>query len=227
VNGVIDWFRDSEHWHGDAGVPVLLGQHLLLTLTSVLIAVAIGLPLALWLGHRHRGGVLAINLTNIGRAIPIVALLSLLSLGVFGTEPLGPFGRSGLATLITLALFALPPIVTNTYTGMAGVDRDIVEVARGMGMAEGELLRRVELPLAMPLIVAGLRLAVVQVWATATIAALVAGPGLGRIIVHGYNSFQTAEVIAGSLIVAVIALVFELTLTVVQKMIDPLPAGSR
>jgi osmoprotectant transport system permease protein len=227
MNGVIDWFRDPAHWHGDAGVPVLLGQHLLLTLTSVLIAVAMGFPLALWLGHRHRGGVLAINLTNIGRAIPIVALLSLLSLGVFGTEPLGPFGRSGLATLITLALFALPPIVTNTYTGMTGVDSDMVEVARGMGMAEGELLRRVELPLAMPLIVAGIRLAVVQVWATATIAALVAGPGLGRIIVHGYNSFQTAEVIAGSLIVAVIALVFELTLTLVQKMIDPLPAGSR
>jgi osmoprotectant transport system permease protein len=227
VNGVIDWFRDSEHWHGASGVPTLLAQHALLTFVSLLMAMAFGLPLALWLGHRGRGGTLAVNISNIGRAIPIVALLSLLSLGVFGTESLGPFGRSGLATLITLALFALPPIVTNTYTGMTEVDRDMVEVARGMGMAEGELLRRVELPLAMPLIVAGIRLAVVQVWATATIAALVAGPGLGRIIVHGYESFQTAEVIAGSLIVAVIALVLELALALVQKMIDPLPAGSR
>ena len=227
IGDVIDWFRDSDHWHGAGGVPTLLGQHALLTLVSMLMAVAVGLPLSLWLGHRGRGGTFAVNLTNIGRAIPIIALLSLLSLGVFGTGALGPFGRSGLATLVTLALFALPPIVTNTYTGMVEVDRDMVEAARGMGMSESDVLRRVELPLAMPLIVAGIRLAVVQVWATATIAALVAGPGLGRIIVHGYESFQTAEVVAGSLIVAVVALVLELALAGVQRMMDPLPVGSR
>lgn len=227
MNGVIDWFRDSDHWHGPTGVPVLFGQHVLLTAVSILIAAAVGLPLAVWFGHHRRGGVLAVNLTNIGRAIPIIALLSLLSLGVFGTEDLGPFGRSGIATLVTLALFALPPIVTNTYTAMTEVDRDVVEAALGMGMSAGELIRRVELPLAAPLIVSGLRLAVVQVWATATIAAIVAGPGLGRIIVHGYVSFQTAEVVAGSLIVAVVALALELALGLVQKMVDPLPAGSR
>jgi osmoprotectant transport system permease protein len=227
IHDVIAWFRDSDHWHGANGVPTLLGQHALLTLVSMLIAMAVGLPLALWLGHRGHGGTFAVNLTNIGRAIPIVALLSLLSLGVFGTEALGPFGRSGLATLITLALFALPPIVTNTYTAMVEVDRDMVEAARGMGMSEVGVLRTVELPLALPLIVAGIRLAVVQVWATATIAALVAGPGLGRIIVHGYESFQTAEVVAGSLVVAVVALALEVSFAVVQKLIDPLPAGSR
>jgi osmoprotectant transport system permease protein len=227
IGDVVDWFRDSDHWHGAGGVPTLLGQHALLTSFSMLIALAVGLPVALWLGHRGRGGTFAVNLTNIGRAIPIVALLSLFSLGVFGTGELGPFGRSGLATLVTLALFALPPIVTNTYTGMVEVDRDMVEAARGMGMSEVEVLRRVELPLAMPLVVAGIRLAVVQVWATATIAALVAGPGLGRIIVHGYESFQTAEVVAGSLIVAVVALVLELALAGVQRLMDPLPAGSR
>ena len=227
IHDVIAWFRDSDHWHGASGVPTLLGQHALLTLVSMLIAMAVGLPIALWLGHRGHGGTFAVNLTNIGRAIPIVALLSLLSLGVFGTEALGPFGRSGLATLVTLALFALPPIVTNAYTGMVEVDRDMVEAARGMGMSESGVLRKVELPLAMPLIVSGIRLAVVQVWATATIAALVAGPGLGRIIVHGYESFQTAEVVAGSLIVAVVALALELALAVVQKLIDPLPTRSR
>jgi osmoprotectant transport system permease protein len=227
IHDVIAWYRDPQHWHGSSGVPTLLGQHALLTLVSVLGALALGLPLAVWLGHRGRGGTFAVNLTNVGRAIPIVALLSLLSLGVFGTGELGPFGRSGLATLITLALFALPPIVTNTYTAMTDVDPDVVEAARGMGMSELRVLRQVELPLAMPLIVSGIRLAVVQVWATATIAALVAGPGLGRIIVHGYESFQTAEVVAGSLIVAAVALLLELTLIGVQKMIDPLPAGSR
>lgn len=227
IGGVVAWFRDSDHWHGPGGVPTLLGQHALLTLVSMLLAAAVGLPVALWLGHRGRGGTFAVNLSNIGRAIPIVAMLSLLSLGVFGTGALGPFGRSGLATLVTLALFALPPIVTNTYTGLREVDADVVEAARGMGMAELDVLRRVELPLAMPMILSGLRLAVVQVWATATIAALVAGPGLGRIIIHGYDSFQTAEVVAGALIVAVVALALELVLARVQKLVDPLPVGSR
>jgi osmoprotectant transport system permease protein len=227
IHDVLAWFRDSDHWHGASGVPTLLGQHALLTLVSMVLATAVGLPVALWFGHRRRGGTAVVNLSNVGRAIPILALLSLLSLGAFGTGAFGPFGRSGLATLVTLALFALPPIVTNTYTGMTEVDRDMVEAARGMGMSEVDLLRRVELPLALPLVISGLRLAVVQVWATATIAALVAGPGLGRIIVHGYESFQTAEVVAGSLIVAAVALLLELTFVVVQKMIDPLPVGSR
>lgn len=227
VNGVVAWFTDSAHWSGPDGVPTLFVQHLLLTVVSLVMAAAVGLPLSVWLGHRHQGGTVAVNLTNIGRAIPIVAMLSLLALGVFGTGTFGPFGRSGIATLVTLALFALPPIVTTTYTAMVEVDRDVVEAARGMGMSGPELVRRVELPLAAPLIVSGLRLAVVQVWATATIAALVAGPGLGRIIVHGYVSFQTAEVVAGSLIVALVAIALELGLTVVQRVVDPVPVGGR
>lgn len=223
MNGVIDWFRSSEHWHGDYGVPVLLGQHVLLTLTSVLIAVAVGFPLALWLGHRHRGGFVVINLTNIGRAVPIVALLALFSLSVFGNGYLGPYGRSGLATLVTLALFALPPIVTATYTAMIEVDPDVVEAARGMGMAELTVLRRVELPLGAPLIVSGLRLAFVQVWATGTIAALVAGPGLGNIITRGYANNQTAEVVSGALIVAGFALLMEIGFVGLQRAVDPRP----
>lgn len=221
MNGVISWFRDPNNWHGDYGVPVLLGQHLLLTGTAVLLAVVAGFPLALWLGHRHRGGVLAINLTNIGRAVPIVALLSLFSLSILGTGYLGPYGRSGLATLVTLALFALPPIVTSTYNAIIEVDADVVEAARGMGMGEVGVLRRVELPLAAPLIVSGLRLAVVQVWATATIAALVAGPGLGNIITRGYANNQTAEVVAGSLIVAGFALLAEIGFLALQRLVDP------
>ena len=221
MSGVWDWFRDGDHWHGDYGVPVLLGQHVLLTVTAVAIASVIGFPLALWLGHRHRGGVLAINLTNIGRAVPIVALLALFSLSVFGSGYLGPYGRSGLATLVTLALFALPPIVTSTYTAMIEVDPDVVEAARGMGMTGTSVLTRVEVPLAAPLIVSGLRLAVVQVWATATIAALVAGPGLGNIITRGYANNQTAEVVSGSLIVALVALAMEIAFTRLQRAVDP------
>jgi osmoprotectant transport system permease protein len=223
MSGVIDWFRDSDHWHGPYGLPTLLWQHLLLSATAVAVAALIGFPLALWLGHRHRGGTLAINLTNVGRAIPIVALLALFSLSILGNDDFGPYGRAGLATLVTLALFALPPIVTATYTAMVEVDPDVVEAARGMGMSETAIVRRVEMPLAAPLIVSGFRLAIVQVWATATIAALVAGPGLGHIIAHGYASNQTAEVVAGALVVAVIALLMELSLGALQRAVDPLP----
>lgn len=223
MSEVWDWFADPANWRGAAGVPTLLLQHVLLSVVSLLAAAVVALPLAIWLGHRRRGGVLAVNLTNIGRAIPVVALLALLSLGVFGTGDFGPFGRSGLATLVALALFALPPLVTNTYVGMTEVDPDVVEAARGLGMSEGQVLRKVELPLAMPLVLAGVRVAVVQVWATATIAALVAGPGLGRIIVHGYDSFDTAEQVAGALLVAVTALLLEGVMALVQRSVRAIP----
>lgn len=225
--GAFEWLLDPTSWQGDDGITHRLVEHSLLTVVAVLAAIVIGLPLAIWLGHRGRGGTLAINISNVGRAIPIVALLSLLALGFVGSADFGPFGRAGLATLITLALFALPPIITNAYVAINGIDPDVVEAARGMGMSEAQVLRRVELPIALPLIVAGVRLAVVQVWATATVAALVAGPGLGRIIMHGYDSNQPSEIIGGSLVVAVIALLLEGGMVLAQRAIDPLPAGSR
>ena len=184
------------------------------------------LPLACWLGHIGRGGALAVNLTNIGRAVPTFAVLALLGVAI-GSGDLGPYGRAGLATLIALVLFALPPVVTNTYVGVREVDRDLIEAARGMGMSGWQIFRRVELPLALPLILAGLRLALVQVWATATIAALVAGPGLGRIIVAGFAFQDQAQVLAGALLVAVMALVLELTMAYLQHLSDPLRSQRR
>lgn len=211
------WFADSATWSGEDGVWHRLSEHSLLTLTALLIAVALGLPVALWLGHIGKGGMLAINLSNVGRAVPVIALLSLLSLGFVGSTSFGPYGRAGLATLLTLAAFALPPIVTSTHAAVRGVDPKLVEAARGMGMSGWQVLARVEFPTALPLIISGLRLALVQVWATATIAALVAGPGLGRIIVHGYDSDNGAEVIGASIIVATLALVLEGGMTVLQR----------
>ncbi|GAB3264183.1 ABC transporter permease [Alteromonas gracilis] len=222
IGGVWDWLSDPANWSGADGVGVRMLEHVLLTSVSVLLALVVGLPLALWLGHRGKGGTLAVNVSNVGRAIPIVALLALLSMGLLGSGDFGPFGRAGLATLVTLALFALPPIITNAYVGVREVDRDAVEAARGMGMGEGQVLRRVELPLAMPMIASGVRLAVVQVWATATIAALVAGPGLGRIITRGYAAQDGSEVLAGALIVAALALLLERVMAVVQARVDPM-----
>jgi osmoprotectant transport system permease protein len=227
INDVVDWFTDPASWSGEDGIANRLLEHSLLTVAAILVSLAVGLPLALWLGHRRTGGTALVNLANVGRAIPIVALLSLFSLGFIGSGDFGPFGRAGLATLVTLALFALPPIVTSTHVGISEVDPELVEVARGMGMSEGEILRKVEMPLARPMIVSGIRLAVVQVWATATIAALVAGPGLGRIIVHGYDADRPSEIIGASIVVAVIALVLELLLAGAQRVSDPIPAGGR
>jgi len=229
VNDVTEWFRDGDHWHGASGVPTLLGQHALLTLVSTVIAMAVGLPLAVWLGHRGRGGTFAVNLSNIGRAVPIVALLSLLSLGVFGTDPFGPFGRSGEATLVTLALFALPPIVTNTYTGMAEVDRDVVEAARGMGMRERQVLTSVELPLALPVVLGGVRTAAVQVVSTATLGAILGTGGLGRYLIDGVARGQNDRLFAGVVLVAGLALLTEAAFAIAQRALaSPRePAGRR
>ncbi len=227
LQGVLEWYADPANWQGEDGVLNRLVEHSLLTVTATLVAALIGLPIALWLGHVGKGGVLAINISNVGRAVPTFAVLLLLALGPVGSAYFGPYGRAGAATLVALVLFALPPIITNAYVGMREVDRDTVEAARGMGMRGSQLLRSVEVPLALPLIVTGLRLAVVQVWATATIAALVAGPGLGRIVTLGFVRQDVPQVVGGALVIAVIALLLEVALVGVQSLIDPVARARR
>ena len=139
LHDVINWFANPAHWHGQNGLLTRLLEHTLLTFTATAIAVLIGLPVALWLGHLGRGGFLAINVSNIGRAIPTFAVLLVLSLTPLGASELGPYGRAGLSTLVALLLFALPPVVTNAYVGMREVDRDTVAAARGMGMTGVQL----------------------------------------------------------------------------------------
>lgn len=220
------YLTDAGSWTGSGGMLQLLGQQLLLTATALLVAVAIGLPVALWLGHLGRGGFLAINISNVGRAVPTFALLALLVTADFpGTDTLGPYGRAGLATLIALTLFALPPIITNAYVAVREVPADVVQAATGMGMSGRQRFLRVELPLALPLVVSGVRLALVQVWATATIAALVAGPGLGRVITDGFFRTDYGKGLAGAVVVAVVALVLEGLAALVQRAVRPVPAG--
>ena len=215
------YLTDGANWTGDDGMAELLLQQLLLTFTALAIAAAIGLPIALWLGHLGRGGALAINLSNMGRAVPTFAVLVVLSVGPLGTGVLGPYGRAGLATLVALVLFALPPIVTNANVAIREVPAEMREAARGMGMRGGQVFRRVELPLALPLVVAGLRLALVQVWAPATIAALVDGPGLGSVITSGFYRNDFGKGLAGAAVVACVALVLELFAAAVQRAAEP------
>ena len=221
------YLTDGTNWQGDGGIWARLLEQLLLTGTALALAMLVGLPIALWLGHLGRGGFLAINISNVGRAIPTFALLALLVIADWpGTADFGPYGRAGLATLIALMLFALPPIVTQSYVAVREVPGEVKEAARGMGMTGRQQFFRVELPLALPLVVSGLRLALVQVWATATIAALVAGPGLGRIITDGFNRSNNPQGIAVAIVVALGALVLELAAAAVQRWVDPRHPGS-
>lgn len=218
------YLTEAGNWSGNGGILELLVQQLLLTGTALVLATLIGLPLALWLGHLGRGGFLAINISNVGRAIPTFALLALLVTADWpGVSTFGPFGRAGIATLIALTLFALPPIITNAYVAVREVGDDVKESARGMGMTAWQQFRRVELPLALPLVAGGIRLALVQVWATATIAALVAGPGLGRIITDGFANSYYGKGIAGAVVVAVGAMVLEMLASWAQRAVDPIP----
>lgn len=219
------YLLDAASWSGPEGMLALLAQQLLISVTALAAAVLLGLPVALWLGHLGRGGFLAINVSNVGRAVPTFALLALLVTADWpGTATLGPYGRAGLATLIALTAFALPPIITNAYVAMREVPAEVRESARGMGMSPWQLFARVELPLALPLITTGVRLALVQVWATATIAALVAGPGLGRVITDGFANTDYGKGIAGAVVVAGVALALEIVGSVLQRWTDPVRA---
>jgi osmoprotectant transport system permease protein len=221
------YLTTGSNWGGSGGMWHLLVQQLLLTFTALAVAMLIGLSVALWLGHLGRAGFLSVNITNVGRAVPTFALLAILvTLDHPGTADLGPYGRAGLATLIALTLFALPPIFTNAYVAVREVAAPIKESATGMGMTGPQRFWRVELPLAMPLIVSGVRLALVQVWATATIAALVAGPGLGTLITAGFYRTDYPKGIAAAFLVAVVAFVLEVACAILERVVDPNRKGT-
>ncbi|PWI42424.1 ABC transporter permease [Streptomyces sp. ICBB 8177] len=210
-----DWLTTGASWSGGDGIWHRLGEHVYLTVVCLAVSCALALPVALVLGHLRRGGTLAINLSNVGRAVPTFAVLVLLVL-----SPLGRYGQW--PTVIALVLFAVPPLLTNAYVGMTEVDRDVVESARGMGMTGTRILLRVELPLAFPLIMTGVRTAAVQIVATATLAALPGGGGLGRLITAGFAQQHTYQVVGGAVLVAALALLVEAVFAGVARFGDPL-----
>ncbi|WP_406134971.1 ABC transporter permease [Streptomyces sp. NBC_01089] len=205
------WLTSSANWSGSAGITHRITQHVFLTLVCLALSCLIALPVAVVLGHIGKGGALAVNISNVGRAVPTFAVLVLLLL-----TPLGKHGDW--PTIIALVLFAVPPLLTNAYVGMREVDQDVVRAARGMGMTGRQLLFHVELPLASPLILTGMRIAAVQLVATATLAALAGGGGLGRIITAGFNLASTPQVVAGAVLVAVFALLVEALFVIGQRL---------
>jgi len=212
----------TSHWsalNGEPGVSARLVQHIELSFVSLAIALLIAVPAGLWVGHRRRFEFLAVSTANIGRAIPSFAVLVLVFVFMVNVWPEIAFGPG--PTVVALTLLAIPPILTNTYVGVQSVDADTVEAARGMGLREREVLTRLEIPLAAPLMMAGIRTAALQVIATATLAALVAGGGLGRFIVDGYAQQDYPQAIAGAVLVAALALVVEGLLALVERRVTP------
>jgi osmoprotectant transport system permease protein len=207
VEGVVRWFLDPANWSGTNGVPNRVSEHLVLSGLSMAIALAVALPVGLAIGHTGRATRVVIAVAGLGRAVPSYALL-ILSVGFLGL--------SIVAALPALVLLAIPPILVNSATAIRDVDRDIVEAGRAMGMTELSVLRDVELPPALPVVVAGIRVAALQVIATATLAALVAGGGLGRYIVDGFALQDDVRMLAGALLVAVLALATQRAFTAIE-----------
>ncbi|MGW4982136.1 ABC transporter permease [Streptomyces mirabilis] len=220
LTGAWNWLGDPAHWSGDDGVWHRLAQHLVLTVVCLVISCLVALPVALVLGHLGKGGALAVNISNIGRAVPTFAVLVLLLL-----TPLGKWGEG--PTVVALVLFAVPPLLTNAYVGMREVDRSVVRSARGMGMTGRQMLFHVELPLSLPMVMNGVRIAAVQLVATATIAALAGGGGLGRIITAGFNLASTPQVVAGAILVAVFALIVEGIFEIAERLAPRWARGIR
>jgi len=219
IGAVIAWFADPVHWSGANGVPARLGQHVGISLLSVGIAAAIALPVGLYIGHTRRGQAIAINVANIGRAIPSLAAIAIV---VPFTQMLDPArGFNLYPTIIAMVVLAIPPILVNTYAGVVTVDPDLVESARGMGMTERQILGRVEIPVAVPVIVGGLRSASVQVIATATLGAVYGLGALGGYIVEGIAQQDDGRLFAGVVLVALLALVAEAGLALVQRRLTP------
>jgi osmoprotectant transport system permease protein len=211
-----NWLTSSSHWHGASGVPVRVLEHLGFTALAVLLAVAIALPLGIALGHLGRGNVVVVNIANIWRAIPTLGLVVLLFV-------LWPFSVQ--AWLVPLTVLGIPPILTNTYAGVAGVDPDIKDAALGQGMTQWQLLRKVEVPIAMPLIMLGLRTATIFVVSTATIAAIIGLGGLGRYIIDGLATKDYAQVAGGAVVIVVLALAVQLLFVGLRRLL--VPAGLR
>jgi ABC-type proline/glycine betaine transport system permease subunit len=209
------YLNDPYNWTRPNGILELLAEHLAIATVAVLAGFVIAFPVGIALGTsgRGRGGVVV--LSNVSRAVPTLALLTL-----FAVSPIG-FGNR--ATTIALAVFAIPPILTNTYVGFRGVDADIREAARAMGMTRGQVIRRVELPLALPLVMTGVRTAAVQVVATVSLAALVGGGGLGRMVNLGFGQQNYGLIIAGAILIAVLALLTEGALVLLSWAATPGP----
>jgi osmoprotectant transport system permease protein len=210
LTDIVTWFLDPIHWQGTDGIPSRLLEHLYYSITATLAAALVALPIGLVLGHLNRGAVAVLQASNMGRAIATIGVVVI----VFQL-----FGLSDTPVLVALFALAVPPMVTNSYIGVRTVEREVVEAAKGMGMTGTQVLWRVELPVALPLVMAGVRTSSVQVVATATIAAYVGLGGLGRFLFDGLAIRDLPQITAGAVLVALLSVTVELALGRLQTLV--------
>lgn len=217
------WFTSSANWTGQSGIPLLFGRSLELSVVVVALALLLGGGLGLLLGHTGRGALIAVNAANAFRAVPTLALLTLLAI-----QPSIALRWDGfLASGIALTALAIPPILTNTYTGMREVDADVRDAAKAMGLRSSHVLWRVEAPLAVPFLMAGVRTAAIEVVATSTLAAYVGFSDLGTYVIAGLNSQNTVEAVSGALLVGVMAALVAGGLGLLGRALTPQPLRAR
>ncbi|MDR8408974.1 ABC transporter permease subunit [Nonomuraea sp. 3-1Str] len=204
-----DFFGDPANWSGPDGIPARLLEHLEFSLLALALAMLIAIPLGLLIGHTGRGGVLVVVTANLARALPTLGLLVLFVL-LLGTASILP-------VVIPLVLLAVPPILVNTFEGIRGVDPELRDAAYGMGLTGGQVLGRVLVPVALPLILLGLRLSAIQVVATTTVAAYTGLGGLGRFVIDGFATKDYASVVGGSVLIVLFALAVQLVFTLLQR----------
>jgi osmoprotectant transport system permease protein len=204
------WLTAPAHWQGGTGVPVRVAEHLEYTGITMLIAMVIAIPIGVLVGHTGRGGFLVVGIANGLRALPTLGLLTIVVLAAgLGLAP----------PILALTVLAVPPLLAGTYAGIRAVDAAVVDAAKGVGMRGWQVILRVEIPNALPLIFGGIRSAALQVIATATIAAYVGLGGLGRYVIDGLSSEDYTQALAGALLVAVLAIVIDLVLVAVARIV--------
>lgn len=208
----INWIFDPANYTGDGSIPSRLLEHLVFTSVTLLIASAIAVPLGFLIGHTGHGRGVAVAVSGGLRALPTLGLLTLVALWVgIGLE----------APYVALTVLAIPPVLAGAYTGFEAIDRATIDAARAVGMSEGQIVRKVEIPLGLPLLIGGLRSGTLQVVATATLAAYVADFGLGRYLFSGLKTRDYAEMLGGSILVILLALVLEGIFSVIQRIVVP------
>lgn len=218
------WFL--ENWDGSGGYLNRTWEHIEVSGAALITAAVIAVPLGAWFGHTGRGGLAVVSVVNVGRALPsfgIVALALPITIRIANAVPFISSGLGFFPIFIALFALALPPIFTNTYAGVQGVDAEIVEAARGMGVTEGRLLRQIEMPMAAPVILTGIRLSAVAVVATAPLGALVAYGGLGRYIIDGFAIQDDIQIVAGALLVAALSMLTEIAFSISERWVVPEP----
>jgi len=214
------WLTDPINWQGSNGIPARLAEHIALSGVSLLLASLVAMPVGLWIGHTGRFSWLIVSSANAWRALPSFAVIGLLV--PFTTSIDRNLGFTLYPTLIAMLVLAGPPLLVNSYQGIAGVDRDLVEAARAMGMRERQILLDLEIPIALPVIATGIRSAAVQVVATATLGATFGFGGLGRYIVLGDANKNNGELFGGVVLVAALALTtLALFLLIERRLVSP------